>query len=83
MGRPKKVEEEAVESAEDQAEEKYTGELKDCPRCGGKAAIVRDIHGHIRCHCQECGYWDSVVSNSETAAAESWNACGDPNAVEL
>lgn len=84
MGRPRKEEVEApAVEAQESKEEKYSGELKACPRCGGKAGIVRDVHNHIRCHCLECGYWDSVVSKDEQTAAESWNTCGDPNAVEL
>ncbi len=79
MGRPKKIEGEGDEIQEEGA----NIPLKDCPKCRGQAGLVVDHHGYIRCHCLECGYWDSLVFHDNKSAAESWNACGDPNAVEL
>ena len=86
MGRPKKIEETAEEidvTPQTDESEGMDIPLKACPRCGGQAGQVIDPHGNHRCHCLECGYWDSVVSHTAKEAAESWNNCGDPNAVEI
>lgn len=84
MARPKKIEGEPAEGVEEtKADDGMEIPLKDCPKCGGQAGFVRDNLGYIRCHCLQCGYWDSLVFHDHKAAAESWNACGDPNAFEM
>ena len=84
MARPRKdsIVEEALKDPEPIMPPIKPSELKNCPKCGAKArAPYRDMNGNWRCHCDDlrCGFWDSIVSMSEEAAAQSWQLAGGPD----
>lgn len=44
---------EAQRTAEKQGEHAFT-----CPLCGGEASWIRSSeYGHLRCGCQDCGFY--------------------------
>jgi capsule polysaccharide modification protein KpsS len=81
MGRPKKdgLERDEVAVVDEMPMAKDE-KLKACPKCGeDKAQAYQDIHGHWRCACTACGFWDCLVFNSADEAKKSWQLAGGPS----
>lgn len=80
MGRPRL--DRGTEQKEPDLMTEHTGlfTLQDCPKCDSKALQpYKDSHGHWRCNCSVCGYWDCIVSNKPEEAAKKWQEMTGPS----